>query len=171
MVRVRPCRALNAHQLRWVGRDQVLQFVPGRCQPTIVIVVVQDDRHGLGVDGRHNSVRFSREKAIGIAALGRAPDACKREDWAAGHVKPVQRLLAVSAGANPYSEKAVTGTRQRRAGVVSIDRQKLEFRFRTFVTYFVSLTEGSRALGTCVGTPHSIRSSFRSTPSCTITLP
>ncbi len=49
-------------------------------------------------------------------------------------------FLPSSPGANPYSEKAVTGTRQRRAGVVSIDRQKLEFRFRTFVTYFVSLT-------------------------------
>ncbi len=40
MVRVRCDQVFNPHQLRGVGRNHVLQIVPGGGQPTVVILVV-----------------------------------------------------------------------------------------------------------------------------------
>lgn len=66
-----------------------------------MVVIMQDYGHSLGVDWRHDGVRLGSKETIGIAALGRAPNAGEGKDRAAWHVEPVQRLFAILTGSNP----------------------------------------------------------------------
>jgi hypothetical protein len=43
----------SAHELRRIGSNELLQVLPWRRTPAIVILVMKDDRHDLWMDRRH----------------------------------------------------------------------------------------------------------------------